>query len=96
VLDPTLRVLNTLLLALEGEPGLQVSLSTLELSDRTGLGPQPIRAVVEQLHHRGYLALDDQTVTVRDRAPLEALRDLLGLKEDVRNGLGCRSTDTPS
>ena len=96
VLDPTLRVLNTLLLALEGGPGPQVSLSTLELSDRTGLGPQPIRSVVEQLRDRGYLALDDQTVTVMDRAPLEALRDLLGLKEDVRNGLGCRSTDTPS
>jgi CRP-like cAMP-binding protein len=96
VLDPTLRVLNTLLHAMDAEAVPVRPISLLELSDRAGLDLEQVQAVVGQLRDRGYLELEDQAVTVTRRAPLEALRDLLVLKEDVRNGLGCRSTDTPS
>lgn len=92
--DPTLRVLNMLLHAIDGVPGRPTS--ALELSDRAGLDLAQVQAVLGQLRDRGYLELEDQAVIAARLAPLEALRDLLGLKEDVRNGPGCRSTDTPS
>lgn len=88
--DPTLRVLNTLLHALETNGGPSLTLSPLELSDRTGLSMDQVKAVVGQLRDRGYLGLGEQSVTVTDPAPLRELAELLGLKEDVRHSIGCR------
>mgnify|MGYP001826819575 FL=1 len=88
--DPTLRVLNTLLQALDANGANTFSFSLLELSDRTGLDLDPVKAVLGQLRDRGYVELGEQSVTIGDRAPLRALQGLLGLKEDVRHALDCR------
>ena len=86
--DPTLRVVMTLLQALETASGSSLSLSPLELSDRTGLDLDQVKAVAGQLRDRGYLELGEQSIRVADPAPLRGLRELLGLKEDVRHALG--------
>lgn len=88
--DPTIRVLNTLLHAIDSEPEGPLHLSPLELSNRTALDLERVKAVVRQLEDRGYLSAGDQTITIRDGAALRQLHDLLALKEDVRNGLSCR------
>ena len=88
--DPTIRVLNTLLHAIDTEPEGPLHLSPLELSNRTALDLERVKAVVRQLEDRGYLSAGDQTITIRDAAALRQLHDLLALKEDVRNGLSCR------
>ncbi len=88
--DPTIRVLNSLLHAVDdGEEGL-LELSPLELSTRTALDLDQVKAVVGQLRERGYLAVGDQTITISDASALRELHDLLALKEDVRHGLSCR------
>jgi len=88
--DPTIRVLNTLLHAVEeAEEGL-LELSPLELSIRTALDLDQVKAVVGQLRERGYLSVGDQTIAISNASALRQLRDLLGLKEDVRHGLSCR------
>ena len=88
--DPTIRVLNTLLHAVEDGEESPLQLSPLELSTRTGLDLDQVKAVVGQLCERGYLAVGDQTITIDDPPALRELHDLLGLKEDVRHGLSCR------
>ena len=88
--DPTLRVLNTLLRVAEEDPGNVIPLSPLELSTRTGLDLDQVKAVVGQLRDRGYLELGDQTISIFDPSALRELHELLALKEDVRHGLSCR------
>jgi CRP-like cAMP-binding protein len=88
--DPTIRVLNSLLHLAEGETVGSFELSPLELSTRTALDLDQVKAVVAQLKERGYLSLGDQTITISDPAALRQLHDLLALKDDVRHGLSCR------
>lgn len=88
--DPTIRVLNSLLYAVDEAEEGRIELSPLELSTRTALDLDQVKAVVGQLQERGYLAVDDQTITIGDVSALRHLHDLLGLKEDVRHGLSCR------
>jgi len=88
--DPTIRVLNTLLRAVDdGGDGL-LELSPLELSTRTALGLDQVKTVVTQLRDRGYLTVGDQTITIDHPSALRQLHALLALKEDVRHGLSCR------
>ena len=94
--DPTIRVLNSLLHALDETADGPLALTPLELSNRTALDLDRIKAVIGQLSERGYLTVGDQTITVLDAAALRQLHDLLALKEEVRHGLSCRSSDTPS
>ena len=88
--DPTIRVLNTLLHAVDDVEEGPLQLSPLELSTRTALDLDQVKAVVGQLRERGYLSVGDQTITIDDAAALRQLHDLLALKEDVRHGLSCR------
>ncbi|HET6416148.1 MAG TPA: Crp/Fnr family transcriptional regulator [Polyangiales bacterium] len=88
--DPTIRVLNSLLRAAESDTAGPLELSPLELSTRTALELDQVKAVVGQLKDRGYLSLGDQTITISDPSALRQLHDLLALKEDVRHGLSCR------
>ena len=88
--DPKIRVLNTLLHAVEEGEQHPLPLSPLELSTRTGLDLDRVKAVVGQLRERGYLDTDEQTITIGNPSALRELRDLLLVKEDVRHDLGCR------
>ncbi len=88
--DPTIRVLNTLLHAVDDAEEGPLELSPLELSTRTALDLDQVKAVIGQLRERGYLTVGDQTITISDASALRQLHDLLGLKEDVRHGLSCR------
>jgi CRP/FNR family cyclic AMP-dependent transcriptional regulator len=88
--DPTIRVLNTLLHAVEATNGAPLALSPLELSTRTGLSLDQVKGVVAQLRDRGYVELSDQTISVADPSALRQLQELLALKEEVRHGLSCR------
>ncbi len=88
--DPTIRVLNTLLHAAEEAEQRPLPLSPLELSTRTGLDLDRVKAVVRQLREQGYLHAGDQTITIDDASDLRELRELLLVKEDVRHGPGCR------
>ena len=88
--DPTIRVLNTLLHAMDDIEDGPLELSPLELSTRTALDLDQVKAVVGQLRERGYLSVGDQTITIDDASALRQLHDLLSLKEDVRHGLSCR------
>lgn len=88
--DPILRVLNALLTKLEESDGGLLSLSPLELSTRTGLDLDQVKAVVGQLHDRGYLQVGDQTITIDDASALRDLQQLLVVKDEVRHGLSCR------
>jgi CRP-like cAMP-binding protein len=88
--DPTIRVLNTLLHAVDDAEEGPLELSPLELSTRTALDLDQVKAVVGQLQERGYLSVGDQTITISDASALRQLHDLLALKEDVRHGLSCR------
>jgi CRP-like cAMP-binding protein len=88
--DPTIRVLNTLLHAVDEAKEGPLELSPLELSTRTALNLDQVKAVVGQLRERGYLSVGDQTITIDDASALRQLHDLLALKEDVRHGLSRR------
>jgi CRP-like cAMP-binding protein len=88
--DPTIRVLNTLLHAVDDMEKRPLELSPLELSTRTALDLDQVKAVVGQLRERGYLSVGDQTISIDDASALRQLHDLLALKEDVRHGLSCR------
>lgn len=88
--DPTIRVLNTLLEASHEVDQQALPLSPLELSTRTGLDLDRVKAVVGRLHQRGYVGLADQTITIEDATALRDLHDLLIIKEDVRHALHCR------
>ena len=88
--DPTIRVLNSLLHAVDDAREGPLELSPLELSTRTALDLDQVKAVVGQLRERGYLSVGDQTITISDASALRQLHDLLALKEDVRHGLSCR------
>ena len=86
--DPSARVINSLLRALDGRSETTLSLSPLELSNRTALGLDTAKAVVRELQDRGYLEAGDQTITIVDPNALRELQHLLSLKEEVRHGLG--------
>jgi CRP-like cAMP-binding protein len=88
--DPSIRVLNTLLHAVDDAEEGPLELSPLELSTRTALDLDQVKAVVGQLRERGYLSVGDQTITISNVSALRQLHDLLALKEDVRHGLSCR------
>ncbi len=88
--DPTIRVLNTLLRAVDDSGEDSLELSPLELSTRTALALDQVKAVVVQLRDRGYLSLGDQTITIGNLSALRQLHALLSVKGDVRHGLGCR------
>jgi len=88
--DPTIRVLNTLLRAVDDGGDRLLELSPLELSTRTALGLDQVEAVVTQLRDRGYLSIVAQKITIDHPSPLRQLHALLALKEDVRHGLSCR------
>ena len=88
--DPTIRVLNTLIHAMDQLNEGPLELSPLELSTRTALDLDRVKAVVGQLRERGYLSVGDQTITISDASALRQLHDLLALKEEVRHGLSCR------
>lgn len=85
--DPTIRVVNSLLRALEGQRDPLLDLSPLELSTRTALELDQVKGVIGQLRDRGYVSVGDQTITVGDPEALRQLQELLTLKEDVRHGL---------
>jgi len=88
--DPTVRVLNSLLQALDDRGEGPLELSPLELSTRTALDLDQLKAVVGQLQERGYLEAGDQTITIVDAAALRRLHELLALKEEVRHSSRCR------
>lgn len=88
--DPTIRVINSLLHAVEEANEHPLGLSPLELSTRTGLDLDQVKAVVGQLRERGYLDVGDQTITIDEPSALRELHDLLAIKEDVHHGLSCR------
>lgn len=88
--DPTIRVLNTLIHTMDDLNEGPLELSPLELSTRTALDLDQVKAVVGQLRERGYLSVGDQTITISDASALRQLHDLLALKEEVRHGLSCR------
>jgi CRP-like cAMP-binding protein len=88
--DPTIRVLNTLIHTMDDLNEGPLELSPLELSTRTALDLDQVKAVVGQLRERGYLSAGDQTITISDASALRQLHDLLALKEEVRHGLSCR------
>jgi len=88
--DPTIRVLNSLLHALDDSGEGPLELSPLELSTRTALDLDQLKAVVGQLQERGYLEAGDQTITIVDAAALRRLHELLALKEEVRHSSRCR------
>lgn len=88
--DPAIRVLNTVLRAVEDAHDGLLKLSPLELSTRTALALDQVKAVIAQLRDRGYLSVGDQTITIDDPSALRQLHALLALKEDVRHGLSCR------
>jgi CRP-like cAMP-binding protein len=88
--DPTVRVLNTLLHAVDENGHGPLRVSPVELSIRTGLDLERVKAVVGQLRERGYLEAGDQTITIADPQALRQLHELLALKEEVRDGLSCR------
>ena len=88
--DPTIRVVNSLLHASEEGSNGHLELSPLELSTRTALDVDQVKAVVGQLRERGYLAVADQTITIVDPSALRRLGDLLAMKEEVQHELGCR------
>lgn len=88
--DPTIRVLNTLLREADEVDEGPLELSPLELSNRTALDLDQVKAVVGQLRERGYLSVGDQTITVTNPSALRQLQGVLILKEDVRHGLSCR------
>jgi len=88
--DPAIRVLNTLLRAVDAADDGLLELSPLELSTRTALGLDQVKAVIAQLRDRGYLLAGDQTITIGDPSALRQLHALLALKDDVRHGLSCR------
>lgn len=88
--DPTIRVLNTLIHTMDDLNEGPLELSPLELSARTALDLDQVKAVVGQLRERGYLSAGDQTITISDASALRQLHDLLALKEEVRHGLSCR------
>jgi CRP-like cAMP-binding protein len=94
--DPTIRVLNTLLQASEGAVEQTLSLSPLELSTRTGLDLDRVKAVMGQLRERGYVGLGDQTITIEDAIALRQLHALLLIKEDVRHGEAVGRPTPPS
>lgn len=85
--DPTIRVVNSLLRAFEYQEDPLLDISPLELSTRTALELDQVKAVVGQLRDRGYLSVGDQTITVGDPEALRQLQELLTLKENVRHGL---------
>jgi CRP/FNR family cyclic AMP-dependent transcriptional regulator len=88
--DPAIRVLTALLHAVEEAGESRLRLSPLELSTRTALDLDRVKAVVRQLEERGYLETGDQTITVADPRPLRELHARLSMKEDVRHRLECR------
>lgn len=88
--DPTIRVLNTLIRALDDSGEDLLELSPLELSTRTALALDQVKTVVAQLRDRGYLSVGDQTITIGNPSALRQLQAVLSLKEDVRHGLACR------
>ena len=88
--DPAIRVLNSLLRAVDEGGDRLFELSPLELSTRTALALDQVKAVIAQLRDRGYLTVGDQTITIDHPSALRQLHALLALKEDVRHGLSCR------
>lgn len=88
--DPAIRVLNTLLRAVDDADDGLLELSPLELSTRTALALDQVKAVIAQLRDRGYLSVGDQTITIGNPSALRRLHALLALKDDVRHGLSCR------
>lgn len=88
--DPAIRVLNTLLRAVDDADDGLLEVSPLELSTRTALALDQVKAVIAQLRDRGYLSVGDQTITIGNPSALRRLHALLALKDDVRHGLSCR------
>ncbi len=88
--DPTMRVVGSLIQASDGASNGRLEVSPLELSNRTALDVDQVKAVVGQLRDRGYLEIADQAITIADPAALHRLRDLLSMKEEVEHELGCR------
>lgn len=88
--DPTIRVVSSLLQATGQGDDARLAVSPLELSTRTALGLDEVKAIVGQLGARGYLSAGDQTITLVDPESLRDLHDLLSTKEDVRHSLTCR------
>jgi CRP-like cAMP-binding protein len=88
--DPAIRVLKSLLRAVDDGGDRLLELSPLELSTRTALALDQVKAVIAQLRDRGYLTVGDQTITIDHPSALRQLHALLALKEDVRHGLSCR------
>jgi len=84
--DPTLRVVHSLLRALDEGAGETLPISPVELSARTALSFDEVQSVVSQLQDRGYLRLGQRTMTVVAPDALRELYELLGLKDEVRHG----------
>lgn len=84
--DATTRVVHTLLHAAERSEGQPFDLSPLELSDRTGLDLDTLKAIVGQLRDRGYLVLDERSLRVREPETLRQLYHLLVVRDEVQHG----------
>lgn len=84
--DATTRVIHSLLRACEEAHTPLLDLSPLELSNRTGLDLDTLKAIVGQLRDRGYLALDERSVRVLDLPTLRHLRDLLIARDEAKHG----------
>jgi CRP-like cAMP-binding protein len=82
--DPTIRVLNSLLHAIDEAVDGRLQISALELSARAALDLDRVRSVVGQLRERGYLTVGDQTITIEDASALRELRDQLAVGDDSR------------
>lgn len=88
--DPTIRVLDSLLHAIDEAVDGRLQISSLELSARAALDLDQVGSVVGQLRERGYLAVGDQTITIEDASALRELRDRLSLGRDALEESRCR------
>ena len=88
--DRPSRLLHSLLRALEtadsvGQGGV-LTLSPLQLSSRTGLEVEVVKALMKTFEEREYLHVEGDQIVVPNVSNLQHLFELLGMKEEVRAG----------
>ena len=89
--DALSRVLNTLLrLAASAAPGTQrheVLISPLDLSSRVGLDVDQVKRAVQRLRDGGHVQISEERIVIADVDALRRLYELLGTKEEIRDGI---------
>jgi CRP/FNR family transcriptional regulator, cyclic AMP receptor protein len=88
--DNQSKIVNALL-KLAGEAGrssgaVQVQISPLELSSRSGLDVDTVKRGVQQLRENQYIRIAEERVVIDDLDALRRLFNLLGSKEQIRGG----------